>query len=161
MAVATTIARSQINGGPVHLRFDDGVVYIVPRDSKRFRMAARRAVEALQERAEFDEMMQRFEQEYLPCLHAWCEEHHSQISSCYLWVPTHHGLTVLVVGASGQYDFELGKVISDFAIVLEEQRWPSNILQIVAGEPDELLTYFDPKASLQVYAQSETAPGKS
>jgi hypothetical protein len=146
---------------PVHLRFDDGVVYIVPSDSKRFRMAARRAVGALRERAELDQMIRRFEQEYLPRLYAWCNEHRSQIASCYLWVPTHHGLTVLVVGASGKYDFELGRIISDFALQLEEQKWPSNILQIVAREPEDLLTYFDPGASLQVYGQTAAAPRQS
>ncbi len=157
----STITRSRINGGPVHLRFDGGIVYIVPSDSKRFYMTAKRAVGALRERAELDKMLRAFQQDYLPLLHRWCEEHQSQIGSCYLWVPTHHGLTVLVVGSSKKYDFELGKAISEFAIKLEEQKWPSNILQIVASETEELLVYFDPTASLQVYGQAETASGKS
>ena len=147
--------------GPVLLRFDGGTVYIVPRDSKRFHMAAKRAVETLQERAELDKMISKFETEYLPLLHAWCEEHRSKIGSCYLWVPTRHGLMVLVVGLSDKYDFELGAIISEFAIRLEEQGWPSNILQIVGSEPEDFLVYFDPEASLQVYAQPETASGKS
>ncbi|HEV3204882.1 MAG TPA: hypothetical protein VGY77_10885 [Gemmataceae bacterium] len=146
--------------GPVHLRFDGGTVYIIPSDSKRFRMTAKRAVETLKERRELDKMIRKFEEEYLPQLHAWCEEYCSLIDSCYLWVPTRHGLTVIVVGASGKYDFELGNIISDFAIKLEEQGWSSNILQIVASETEELLVYFDPEVSLQVYAKSETASGK-
>src|SRR5262249_55266466 len=100
-------------------------------------------------------------QEYLPRLYAWCEEHRSQIACCYLWAPTQHGLTVIVVGTSGKYDFELGKLISDFAMELEDSKWPSNIIQVVAGEPEDLLTYFDPEASLQVYAQTATAPRQS
>jgi hypothetical protein len=146
--------------GAVRLRFDGGIVYIIPSDSKRFRMTAKRAVETLQARAEIDKMVRKFSEEYLPLLHAWCEEHASQINSCFLWVPTHHGLTVLVVGSSAKYDFKLGEAISEFAGRLEDHGWPSNILQIVAVEPEDLLAYFDPESSLQVYAQAETAPGK-
>ncbi len=152
MAIAMTPQTA--TKGPVHLRFDGGTVYITPRDSKRFQMTAKRAVETLQHQVELEQLIRRFESEYLPWLHNWCQEHQDKIKSCYLWVPTHHGLTVLVVGTSGKYDFQLGDLISELAVSLQEAGWPSNILQIVDSEPDSLLTYFDPEASLQVYAES-------
>lgn len=147
--------------GPVHLRFDGSTVYITPKDSGRFRMTAKRAIETLKKRRELDKMLRRFEEEYLPRLHSWCQKNSSRIQSCYLWVPNQHGLTVVVVGASGKYDFELGDMISQFAIELEQERWPSNVLQVVASGPEEIHTYFDPETSLQVYAKTEAASGKS
>jgi hypothetical protein len=53
-----------------------------------------------------------------------------------------------------KHDFELGEIIAEFALKLESKGWPSNILQIVASEPDDILAYFNPERSLQVYAQT-------
>jgi hypothetical protein len=146
--------------GPLHLHFSAGQVLITPRDHDRFVMAARGAVETLQKQAAIAEWLEKFEDEYLPLLFGWCEEHKHQITSCYLGAPSPHGLTVFVVGASGGYNFELGEAISHLGLQLEQEGWSSNILQIVAEEDEDLLTYFDPEISLQVYAQATTTPGQ-
>ena len=145
---------------PVHLHFAEGKVLITPDDAKRFRIAVSRAVNALQREEDVDEYRMRFQDEYLPRLHSWCLANHEAVRGCYLGLPTPHGLTVFVVGRSKRFDFVLGSKISEFALELEDDGWSSNIIQITHGEPEELMTYFDPESSLEVYAQSEATPGE-
>ena len=100
-----------------------------------------------------DEFRRKFQDEFLPRLHAWCLANSEAVRGCYLGVPTPHGLTVFVVGRSTRFDFALGSKISEFALGLEDEGWTSNIIQITHSEPEELLTYFDPENSLEIYAQ--------
>jgi hypothetical protein len=74
---------------------------------------------------------------------------------------TPHGLTVFVVNGATEYDFSLGDQISEFGLLLEKEGWSSNILQIPDGDEEDLLTFFDPETSLQVYAKPEPASGQS
>ena len=144
--------------GPVHLRFDSGKVLITPEDHPRFEMAAKRAVDVLHQMRSVDEVRRQFNEHYLPFLHAWCEKHADRVKACYLGSPTPYGLSVFVVAQTDDYDFSLGRHISEFALTLEREGWSSNILQIPDGEEDDLFTFFDPEESLQVYhAQCEAA----
>lgn len=145
--------------GAVHLRFDGGKVFITPEDHPRFMMAAEKAVEVLQKEKAKEEMMRQFNDHFLPFLHAWCVSHSERIQSCYLGMPTPYGLTVFMIG-NAQYDFALGDEISRFALQLEKEGWPSNILQIPDGDEEDLLTFFNPESSLQVYAKAEATSGK-
>ena len=155
-AAAWTVPRLK---GPVHLRFDGGKVLITPEDHPRFLMAAKRAVDVLRQEKLKDELLRQFNDHYLPFLNSWCEGHRSKIKACYLGTPSSYGLTVFVIG-TGRYDFGLGEEISSFALQLEQEGWPSNILQIPDGDEDDLRTFFDPEDSLQVYAKIEAASGK-
>ena len=145
---------------PVHLHFAGGKVLITPEDAKRFRIAAGRAVKAIQREKDADEYRRRFQDDYLPRLHAWCEMNREAVRACYLGLPTPHGLTVFVVGSSPRYDFVLGGKISEFALDLEDEGWSSTIIQITHGEPEDLLAFFDPESALEVYAQPEAASGE-
>ena len=145
---------------PVHLRFDGGKVLITPEDSVRFRMAARRAVRVLHHAKVLDEAVKRFQDEYLPRLHIWCQKNKELVEACYLGLPTPHGLTVFVLGVAPKYSFDLGDRISDFAVELEQEGWSSDIIQISNGDGDEISTFFDPENALQIYAQPEAAPGQ-
>lgn len=143
---------------PVYLRFDGGKVFITPEDHPRFIMAAKRAVKVLQREKAVDEKLRQFNDEYLPRLYQWCLDHHHKVRACYLGLPNPYGLTVFVIGATDQYDFELGDEISQFALELERAGWSSNILQIPDGEAEDLRTFFNPENSLEVYAEAKTAP---
>ncbi len=146
--------------GPVHLRFDGGKVLITPDDYPRFSMAAKRAVKVLQRQKVVEERVQQFNDEYLPLLYRWCVDHRAKVQACYLGTPSPHGLRVFVVSATDQYDFDLGDEISRLGLQLEREGWSSNILQIPDGEEEDLLTFFNPDSSLEVYAQAKAAPGK-
>ena len=143
---------------PVHLRFDGGKVLITPEDHPRFIMAAKRAVKVLQREKAVEEKLRQFNDEYLPQLYQWCLDHRDKVRACYLGLPNPHGLTVFVIGATDKYDFELGDEISKFALWLEREGWPSNILQIPDGEEEDLRTFFNPESSLEVYAEAKAAP---
>ena len=145
---------------PVHLHFAEGKVLIQPDDAMRFRIAASRAVESRQPEEDMDEYRMRFQDEFLPRLHAWCLKNREAVRACYLGLPTRHGLTVFVVGSSTRFDFALGSKISEFALELEDEGWSSNIIQITHSEPENLLAFFDPESALEVYAQSEATPGE-
>jgi hypothetical protein len=145
---------------PVHLRFDGGKVWITPEDSARFKMAARRAVRVLHREKAIDREVMRFQDEYLPRLNRWCEENKDLVRACYLGRSMPHGLTVFILGMAPKYSFGLGDKISDLAIQLEDEGWSSNIVQISNGEDDEIATFFDPESALQIYAQSQAAPGQ-
>ena len=147
-----TAAISTSRKGPVHLRFDGGKVLISAEDSRRFIMAANRAVRVLQQEKEREDVRRRFNNHYLPFLHDWCVRHADAIRACYLGMPTSHGLTVFVV-SKDKYDFSLGDEIARFGIQLEQEGWSSNILQIPDGDQDDMLTFFNPETSLEVYAQ--------
>ncbi|MGH7173695.1 MAG: hypothetical protein ACRELG_25715 [Gemmataceae bacterium] len=147
-------------GSPVHLRFDDGKVFITPDDHPRFIMAAKRAVKILQRDNAIEEKLRRFNDEYLPQLYQWCLDRRGKVRACYLGAPTPHGLTVFVIAATEQYDFELGDEISQFALRLEREGWSSNILQIPHGEEEDLRTFFKAEKSLEIYAQTKAAPGE-
>jgi len=145
--------------GAVHLRFDGGTVLITPGDYQRFTMAAEKAVDVLQKEKEKVEMLRQFQDHYLPFLNSWCGKHGDKVRSCYLGMPTPYGLTVFVIGKN-EYDFALGDEISRFALKLENEGWPSNILQIPDGDEEDLLTFFNPETSLQVYAKAEATSGE-
>ena len=145
---------------PVHLYFAGGKVLITPDDAKRFHIAAGRAVKLFYGEKDADDSRRRFQDEYLPRLYAWCQTNRETVRACFLGVPTLHGFAVFVVGRSSQYHFALGSKISEFALDLEEEGWPSNIIQIPHGEPEDLLAFFDPESALEVYAQPEAAPGE-
>jgi hypothetical protein len=148
-----------IRKGPVHLRFDGGKVLISPEDSRRFSMAANRAVRVLQQEKEREEVLRQFNNHYLPFLYEWCRRHAPKVRACYLGMPTPNGLTVFIV-SEDKYDFCLGDEIAKFGIQLEQEGWSSNILQIPDGDEDDMLTFFNPETSLEVYAEPEAAPGK-
>ena len=143
---------TQVLQRPVHLRFDGGKVLISPEDSKRFSMAARRVVQVLQQEREREEFLRQFYNPYLTLLNEWCRRHTSKVKACYLGLPTPHGMSVFMVSRD-QYDFSLGDEIANFAIQLEQEGWPSNILQIPNGSDEDLLTFFNPESSLEVYAE--------
>jgi len=145
---------------PVYLRFDGGKVFITPEDHPRFIMAAKRAVKILQREKAVEEKLRQFNDEYLPLLYQWCLDRRDKIRACYLDAPTPHGLTVFVIAATDQYDFELGDEISQFALRLEREGWSSNILQIPDGEEEDLRTFFKPENALEVYAQAKAASGE-
>lgn len=147
-------------GKPVHLRFDGGKVYITPEDHPRFIMAAKRAVKILQREKAVQEKLRQFYDEYLPRLYQWCLERGDKVRACYLGAPTPHGLTVFIIAATAQYDFELGGEISQLALQLEREGWSSNILQVPNGEEEDLRTFFKPENALEVYAKAEAAPGE-
>jgi hypothetical protein len=45
-------------------------------------------------------------------------------------------------------------------LILEKEGWSSNILHIPDGDEEDLLTFFDPETSLQVYANPKPAPSQ-
>ncbi len=155
----TTVVQAIEKKGPVHLRFDDGKLLITPEDHPRFIMAAKRAVRVLQQEKTKDEHVRQFYNHYLPFLHSWCVKNRDLLRACYVGTPSPHGLTVFIIG-KGKYDFALGDEISRFALQLEQEGWPSNILQIPDGDDDDLLTFFNPESALEVYAKTEAASGK-
>ena len=147
--------------GPVHLRFDDGVVFVTAQDSDRFLVAAKKAVEALQRVTELDRVVDLFSEEYLPRLHNWCLEHQNKLAACFVSPPRGPSLVVFVVGKTNQYDFELGKRISQLELDLEDMGWTSDVLQLPSGDDEELRTFFNPEQALQIYAESQPTSGES
>ena len=146
---------------PIHLHFDSGRVLIMPEDHPRFIRTAKRAVKVFQRENANGKKLHQFNDEYLPKLYQWCLERNGKVRACYLGLPNPHGLPVFVIGATAKYDFDLGDEISQFALLLEQEGWPSNILQLPDGEEEELRTFFKPETSLEIYAQAKTAPGES
>jgi hypothetical protein len=153
--MALTVDQNVERKQAVHLRFDGGKVLITPEDHPRFMMAAEKAVDVLQKEQAREELMRQFNDHFLPFLNAWCESQNHRVQACYLGTPTPFGLTVFVIGKH-QYDFSLGDEISRFALQLENEGWPSNILQIPDGDEEDLAAFFNPESSLQVYAQTKS-----
>jgi hypothetical protein len=139
--------------GPVHLRFDDGQVFVTPQDYDHFLIAARSAVEALKRACEVDEWAKRFFDEYVPILHNWCASRAPSVDACFVALPKGPALKVFLV-SKGAYDQELGKEVSRLELELEDKDWPTDMVQIPAGDEEELKTYFNPEESVLVYAQT-------
>jgi hypothetical protein len=118
------------------------------------------AVKILQREKAVEEKLHQFNDEYLPRLYQWCLDRRDKVRACYLGVPTPHGLSVFVIAATEQYDFELGDEIAHFALRLENDGWSSNILQLPDGEEEDLRTFFKPENALEVYAQAKAASGE-
>jgi hypothetical protein len=136
---------------PVRLSFRDGEVMVTPKDQDVFFLSAEKATEACRVLIRQEERVARFTAEVLQPLAKWCEEHHGQISACYLLPPESAVLPVYVVGAREEYDFDLTRGLSDLALAFEERGWSVHASQIPRCEAEELRGFFDPDQALQVY----------
>jgi hypothetical protein len=147
--------------GPVHLRFDDGQVFVTPQDYDKFMIEARPALEALRLAVNVEEWVKNFFADYVPVLHRWCRVRADRIQACYVAFPTgRHSLKVIVV-VTDAYDDGLGQEIAQLELELEDKGWPSDIMQLPAtSSEDELQPFFKPEGSIQVYAKTEAASGK-
>jgi hypothetical protein len=137
---------------PIHLKYDAGKVVVTPEDEDRFVMASQQAVAACQNVLAFDRFVSQFREDFLTRLRAWCEEHSAHVRSCF--VPFSLGgkcIKVFVVSEAARFDFDLSDSIADLEMKLADDGWPCDILQIAAGEPEELQVFFDPEESIQVY----------
>ena len=77
--MAANMAQAMEKKGPVHLRFDGGKVLIFPEDHPRFEMAAKRAVDVLQQAKSIEEVLRQFNEHYLPFLNNWCQTHSDKV----------------------------------------------------------------------------------
>jgi hypothetical protein len=138
--------------GPVQLRFDDGKVVVTPEDQDRFVLAADSAVSACQMMNAGLELRRRFTDEYLTRVFQWSQQHADGIQSVYVAFQD-VGLSVFVVGSSGEYDFKLDDPISDLEAEMEDKGWTCDIVQLPTGDVESRRSFFDEEKSIEVYAK--------
>lgn len=139
--------------GPVHLRFDNGQVFVTPHDYDHFLLAAKQAVAALKRACEVEEWVRRFFDDFVPLLHNWCVSRAERIQACFVALPKGPSLKTFLV-TKGGYNQILGQDISRLELELEDKDWPTDIVQIPSGDEEELQTFFQPEDSLLIYAQA-------
>ena len=104
------VTRTQ-NKGTVHLRFDDGQVFVTPQDYDRFLIEARPAIDALRQACDAQVWVKNLFEIYVPLLHRWCLARSNKITACYVALPIGlKSLKVFVVVANG-YDQQLGEEV--------------------------------------------------
>jgi hypothetical protein len=135
------------------LRFDDGKIAVTAEDEDRFLLAAGQAVESCQWISKRDQLIERFKEEFLARLHAWCLEHADQISACYLVTRLDLAMTVFVIGATNRYNFALNDPISDLELEMEQKGWSCDILQLPASTAEHHRAFFREEEAILIYAQ--------
>ncbi|HUY32074.1 MAG TPA: hypothetical protein VMV69_04780 [Pirellulales bacterium] len=135
----------------IQLRWDGPTVVVHPEDESRFVKEGAWAVSACQSKLAAERFVQQFTSEFLTSIRIWCQEHAKSVAACYVPLPTNSNLNVFVVTQSAQYDFGLSEAVAELEFSLFEKNWPSDINQIPAGSMEDLQTFFDPAASIQVY----------
>jgi hypothetical protein len=144
--------------GPVYLHFDDGQVFVTPKDYDQFLIEARPAIEALRHACDAEVWVKNFFEDYIPVLHRWCLTRADKIKSCYVSLPVGRPLKVFVV-TKNSYSQQIGEEIAKLELEMEDKNWSSDIMQIPAtGDEDELQTFFKAEGSIQVYAETKAAP---
>jgi len=151
--------------GPVQLHYDGGQVVVTPEDNDRFVLAARQAVSACQGAVVVDRLVNQFKADFLAKLHKWCMDHRASVQACYVPYPPSCGcaIKIFIVARGNVLDFDLSDAIADLEVDLDWAGWPSDVLQIATGLPEELQVFFDPEQSIQVCddGNGSTASAKS
>lgn len=150
--------------GPIQLHYAGGQVVVTPEDQDRFVLASQHAVSACQNAVLLGRVADQFRTQFLGKLIEWCKSHRDRVRACYVPFPS-CGCTikVFVVARSETFDFVLSDWIADLEVECDSAGWPSDILQIASGLPEELQVFFDPEQSIQVCddGNGSTASAKS
>jgi hypothetical protein len=155
----TTTVKPRKNG-PVRLRFDDGQVFVTPEDYNIFLMESRKAIDALESARDTEEWARRVFDDFVPRIHNWCVSRADKISACYFTGASGGGWKLFVVSI-GEYDSTLGMDIAELELMLADNEWPTDALQLPFGNDEELNAYFDPNHSILIYADPKAASTKS
>ena len=143
------------SAGPIQLSHDGGQVVVTPQDHDRFVMAAGQAVTACQAHVAARVFLERFQDDFLTRLFGWCEEHRDSVEACYVPLPPAACFKVFVIAKAQRFDIALSDEIASLELELDDRGWPSDILQIAASHPEEMLAFFDPDASIQVFGDGQ------
>lgn len=135
---------------------DSGMIVVTPEDEDRFVLTAQNAVKACHDRYREEEAIKSFKNKFLVPLSEWCRANAERIRACYVPVPVGH-IQVFVIGKGKEFDFELGKDISQLELRLFDAGWRVNVLQIPHSDQEELQTYFNIAGAIQVHAQLAAA----
>ena len=150
--------------GPLQLHWSGGQVLVTPEDEDRFVMASRQAISACQSAVLVDRMIGQFRSQFLGKLHQWCMGQQHCVRACYVpYPPRSSAIKVFMLTKAKTFDFELSDAISDLEVELDAEGWPTDILQIAGGSPEEIQSFFDPAQSIQVFdhGNAGTASGES
>ena len=88
---------------------------------------------------EFSRVLQRL----LSLTSAWVKGQKARVSDGYL-VTEQDGLMLYAIGREQTYDFDLGRELSEFSILLADQGLDLNTTLLPASSPEELAAFFDP-----------------
>jgi hypothetical protein len=97
-------------------------------------------------------------QGYLGELHRWCAQRAEAVEACYVaW--GEGGLTVYVVTIAHDYQFDLDDDLHELDRRLAQAYpdCPSEVLQLPGGSVEELMSFFSPESSVQVYGDAPAA----
>jgi hypothetical protein len=98
-------------------------------------------------------MSQRFEEEFIPSVRHWCQEHADKVTKCY--ASMHQGYpSVFVIGRVSKRNRDaLGQPLAVLGMNLRQRGWDCNMMHIPCEDSEHYDAFLEAERAVLVYAE--------